>query len=162
MGAKKDPETNKFAVVQMSDEHIFTVKHEADRIVSSGGRVGPIVIDGRPIGPPRCWYGFEDSDAPGLMVSRSLGDSCARRIGVTAEPCIYQAENLAFLIVASDGLWEFMTNEEAIGFVAGAISKRSLTGGMAISEMLCLEAKRRWFSLEGKVGDDISALVVTF
>jgi len=160
IGARKEEGTNKYAVVQLSDEHIFSVPSEVDRIVNAGGKVSPVIIDGRPIGAPRCWFNYDEADAPGLMVSRTLGDSVARRIGVSSECSLYQAENLAFVILASDGLWEVMTNEDAIGFVAASILKH--IPNMAISEMLCLEAKRRWFSLEGKCGDDICALILVF
>ena len=35
-------------------------------------------------GPMRVW--LQHADAPGLMVTRSLGDDLAHSVGVTAEP----------------------------------------------------------------------------
>ena len=160
IGARFDPVSKGFSVVQLSDEHILTIESEANRIIQQGGRVSPILIDGRPIGPPRCWFGYSDSDLPGLMVSRCLGDRIARSIGVNAECSLYHADKLAFLVVASDGLWEVMDSEQVVGFVAGYYMRP--IPGLAVSEMLCLEAKKRWTQLEGKVADDVSAIVITF
>ena len=54
-------------------------------------------------------------------MSRSLGDLVAHRAGVSPEPEVCSVElheDDAFLIVASDGVWEFMTNQEAAEIVA--------------------------------------------
>ena len=48
-------------------------------------------------------------------MSRSFGDYVASTVGVTAEPEIIHHKmeaNCAFLVVASDGVWEFFSNEE--------------------------------------------------
>ena len=48
--------------------------------------------------------------------SRALGDALAHRVGVSSVPEISTHELSAtdrFLILASDGIWEFITNEEA-------------------------------------------------
>ncbi len=53
-------------------------------------------------------------------MTRSLGDSLAKRIGVIGEPeIIYHelTEDDKFMIIASDGVWEFVSNEKAIEIV---------------------------------------------
>lgn len=48
-------------------------------------------------------------------MSRSFGDYVASTVGVISEPemIYHRVENkLGFLVVASDGIWEFLTNEE--------------------------------------------------
>lgn len=57
-------------------------------------------------------------------MSRSLGDKVAHTIGVSSEPDIYSKElNLEedrFIIIGTDGIWEFMSNEVAVGMVASS------------------------------------------
>jgi serine/threonine protein phosphatase PrpC len=49
-------------------------------------------------------------------MSRSLGDYVAHSVGVIAEPIVKEYQLLPedqILIIASDGVWEFMSNEAA-------------------------------------------------
>jgi serine/threonine protein phosphatase PrpC len=56
-----------------------------------------------------------DEDIPGLAMSRSFGDECAASVGVSSEPEIKEYlfnKNDAFFIIASDGVWEFISSDE--------------------------------------------------
>lgn len=62
--------------------------------------------------PPRIWS--PDGDYPGTAFTRSLGDSVAEVLGVIPEPEIQEYELRSddlFLVVASDGVYEFLTNQ---------------------------------------------------
>lgn len=66
------------------------------------------------MGPYRVW--FKDGDYPGLAMSRSIGDTLAHKIGVSSIPeikefIINNVKPIA-IVVASDGVWEFMSNEQ--------------------------------------------------
>ena len=64
------------------------------------------------LGPARVW--LQDVDVPGLAMSRSLGDYVAQSVGVIPDPeiNIYDISvDDRFLIIASDGVWEFLSNE---------------------------------------------------
>jgi serine/threonine protein phosphatase PrpC len=53
-------------------------------------------------------------------MSRSLGDRVAHTVGVSCEPEITEHmldENDKILILASDGVWEFLTNIEVANIV---------------------------------------------
>lgn len=96
------------------------VKEERDRIKQCGGIFAPILgDDGRPIGPRRIW----DSPKrvkPGIGMTRSIGDGCARSVGVIADPVVTRHElspDDKFMLVASDGLWDSVTNDEAVRIV---------------------------------------------
>lgn len=48
-------------------------------------------------------------------MSRSFGDYVASTVGVSCEPEIIHHRinaDYAFLIIASDGVWEFLSNDE--------------------------------------------------
>jgi serine/threonine protein phosphatase PrpC len=50
-------------------------------------------------------------------MSRSIGDSVAAQVGVISEPEVLQVEltrEHKFLILASDGVWEFISSQ-AVG-----------------------------------------------
>ena len=78
---------------------------------------------GQIVGPKRVWGEFEDG--PGLAMSRCFGDKNAAKFGIIAVPSSYLFKNFllatvkieipnseAIVILGSDGLFEFLTNEE--------------------------------------------------
>jgi len=147
--------------IPLSKDHKPDVAEENARIVDFGGRVGPILDEeGQGVGPARVW--FQTEDMPGLAMSRSLGDSMAARLGVIALPgkgyleliSVYLSPEDAFVVVASDGVWEFLSNEEVVDIVAAslAVGERE-----HCCERLIAEASTRW-DREG-CKDDITALV---
>jgi len=87
---------------------------EAERILKSGGRIDSFRDqENNPIGPLRVW--LEKEDIPGLAMTRSFGDEVAARVGVVAEPEILEldlGQEDKFMVLASDGVWEFITNDE--------------------------------------------------
>ena len=98
------------SIVLLSRDHKPEIPEERERIEQSGGRVDKILG----MGPYRVW--FKDEDYPGLAMSRSIGDRLAHKVGVIDVPEIKEfdigdMEPLA-VVVASDGVWEFMSNEE--------------------------------------------------
>ena len=51
---------------------------------------------------------------PGCAFTRSMGDSVAEAVGVFSEPEVLTKELGAddrFIVIASDGVWEFLTNQ---------------------------------------------------
>ena len=68
---------------------------------------------GNKIGPPRVFKA--GLNHPGLAMSRSLGDIEAKEVGVIATPQIVEYEineSTKFLAICSDGVWEFVNNEQ--------------------------------------------------
>ena len=52
-------------------------------------------------------------NVPGLAMSRSIGDLVAQSVGVLPEPEFFELEmncDDKFIVIASDGIWEFMSN----------------------------------------------------
>ncbi|KAI8054132.1 hypothetical protein BDF22DRAFT_655213 [Syncephalis plumigaleata] len=57
---------------------------------------------------------------PGIVVSRSLGDDVAQRLGVLCEPEVQVRELIpddCYLILATDGVWDGMSSQEVATFV---------------------------------------------
>ena len=95
-------------------------------------------------------------------MTRSFGDLIAHSVGVIAEPeiGIYDFGGCEkFVIVASDGVWEFIDSEESVHIV-----KKFYENGMdacGAVNALVKEAYRRW-RREEDIIDDITAIVVFF
>jgi serine/threonine protein phosphatase PrpC len=149
-----DQKTKHLNCIALSNDHKPENFEEAERIKRMGGRIKP-ANSSTSESNLRVW--LEDEEVPGLCMTRSLGDSGCKSIGVTseAELLTYTLEGSEyFLILASDGIWQFLSNEEAAGLVLSSISSNPCS-------VLCEEARRRW-SLNCTSTDDITVLVVFF
>jgi len=127
---------------------------EKERILACGGRVFAVEYDDGVDGPPRVWLGH--MDVPGLAMARSLGDVVAHSAGVISEPEFTEyklnPETDKFLVIATDGLWEFVSNQETIEIVEGQI------GPAQAVDTLVTEAGTRWMK-EEQVIDDTTVIV---
>lgn len=143
------------AAVPLSNDHKPSRPDEKTRIEAAGGRVEPKRGIQGDIGSARVWK--MDQDIPGLAVSRAFGDTIARSVGVMSEPEVWVRQvqaNDAFIILASDGVWEFITNEEAVDIVAQADDRQ------AAKKELLEEANKRWAEEDWESRDDITFQIV--
>ena len=143
---------------QLSRDHKPDDGEEKARIIAAGGRVMSYKgANGISIGPPRVW--LKNQDSPGLAMSRSFGDSVASTVGVSTEPEITEynmGPSDKIIIVASDGVWEFLSNEEVMTIVSAHYRKGNTE--LAV-EQLCARARYRWQD-EEEVIDDITAVIL--
>ena len=92
-------------------------------------------------------------------MSRSFGDEVAHSVGVIAKPEILEyefSEEDKFIILASDGIWEFINSDECVNLIKDFYLKKDLTGAL---KFLYKEASKRWIMNE-EVIDDITAVLV--
>ena len=139
----------------ISIDHKPDLPAEKKRIVDTGERVFAVEYDDGIDGPPRVWLGH--MDVPGLAMSRSLGDVVAHSAGVSSEPEFFYetiGPDAACLVFASDGLWEFMNDQEVVDMIH---QSRETAPGAAV-ERLCEEANARWMK-EEQVIDDTTVCV---
>jgi protein phosphatase 2C family protein 2/3 len=144
-----------YTAVPLTEDHNPDVPLEHERITASGGFV---------TGPPgpglsaRVWLDEPCSEI-GLAMSRSLGDHAVAEIGVIAVPSISTftvTPKDEFLILASDGVWEFLSSQQAVTIVAKHINEGSTKACQALIEAAALQ----WHEEEGEYRDDITAIVV--
>ena len=98
----------------LSIDHKPDLPSELERIESHGGIVDKIEdMYGNKLGPSRVFKaGF---NSPGLAMSRSLGDLEAKECGVISTPQIIEYNinnNSKYMVICSDGVWEFASNEQ--------------------------------------------------
>ena len=89
---------------------------EKKRIEDSGGCVKQYLDEGDiPNGPFRVW--IKGEEYPGIAISRTIGDLDAKKVGVIPDPLFIEYtldEKAKYMIICSDGIWEFISNEEAM------------------------------------------------
>ena len=148
---------NKWEYIALSRDHKPSDLDEAERIKSCKGKIHPYIDDdGKYVGPDRVWN--EEEELPGLAMSRSFGDEIAKKIGVYSEPEVkifpYNEED-KFIVIASDGLWEYVSNKEVTDIVGKYHEKNDCDG--AVSKLYEI-SKERWIKYDDYI-DDISIIV---
>lgn len=118
------PDSRKVIFSALTVDHKPDRPDERRRIEGRGGVVQASVIDrqGR-IHPSRVLANRQDG---GLAMSRSLGDTESHTAGVIPDPEVKQhmlSEHDQLLVLASDGVWDVMTEEELSELIAFALEE---------------------------------------
>ena len=158
---KYNKKEEKYIAENLSRDHKPTIPEEAERILKVGGRIHPMRDeDGEFIGPLRVY--MKDKEMPGLAMTRSFGDYFGSTAGTISEPEVTEhifKEEDKFIIIASDGLYEFIESEEIVKFVGEFYKNNDIVG---CCEFLYKESCRRWLDEEEDTIDDITIIVVFF
>jgi protein phosphatase 2C family protein 2/3 len=128
---------------------------EMQRILQAGGFVSPPPAPGL---SARVWLDPNFTQI-GLAMARSIGDHAVAPVGVIADPVVtkYQVGPTdEFLILASDGVWEFISSQDAVDIVGEHLDRGATKACQALIEA----AAAKWHEEEGDYRDDITALVV--
>jgi serine/threonine protein phosphatase PrpC len=151
--AKKS--NNTLTAIDLTKDQNPDLPDEQARIERMGGYVSPPPEPGL---SARVWLDV-DCTQIGLAMARSLGDHAVKPIGVIAEPVVtfydIQPED-EFVIFATDGVWEFISSDEAVQIVASNLNRGATKACRALIET----AAGKWHDEEGDYRDDITALVV--
>ena len=154
-----DNKTNQ-GILQLSNDHRPDLPQELERILSNGGMVDKLTDqEGNKVGPNRVFkYGLT---YPGLAMSRSLGDFQAKECGVTTEPLIVEHKlnhNSKYMAICSDGVWEFLTNEN-VRDIGNTFYQKGDIGGFCSN--LVKKAVQTWEEND-IIRDDITVVCVYF
>ena len=147
-------------IFKLSNDLKPELPEEKRRIEEHGGSVQKMIDENdMPFGPYRVW--IKGEQYPGLAMSRSVGDLDAKKIGVIPDPQIIEyilTPQSKYMMVCSDGIWEFISNEEAMENGNKYYLKRDPRG-------LCHDLTKKstviWLK-EDIVVDDITIVVVFF
>ena len=132
---------------------------ESKRIKENGGEISQYEEDGEKSGPYRVWQKGEVY--PGIAMSRSIGDFIASKLGVIPEPKFLEEKidkDTKFIVVASDGIWEFLDNNTVKNMVMPFYEKNDPNG--ACKELI--KKSTEFWNQEDVVVDDITVVVVFF
>lgn len=104
--------------------------------------------------PPRLWA--PGQTYPGCAFTRSIGDNLAEAIGVNAVPELLLKEltpNDKFIVLASDGVWEFLTNQAVTDMIL------KFKDPLEACRAVVAEAYRLWLQYEVRT-DDITMIII--
>ncbi|KAI5084465.1 hypothetical protein GOP47_0000634 [Adiantum capillus-veneris] len=104
--------------VQLTVDLKPNLPKEAERILKCKGRV--FALEDEPE-VARVWLPYDD--APGLAMARAFGDFCLKDFGLISMPEVTRRKltpNDQFVVLATDGVWDVLSNKEVVDVVHGA------------------------------------------
>lgn len=153
LGKKTPNGTKAFA---LSEDQKPDSPVEKKRILREGGFVSDPEVEWG--GPARVW--LDDScTLPGLAMGRSIGDHLVSQVGVIAEPEVLHTtlgEDCDFIVLASDGVWEFIDSQEACDMISSQRNKPA----NEVCKSVIQTSQQKWRTEEGDYSDDITAIVI--
>ncbi|KAF8394607.1 hypothetical protein HHK36_020821 [Tetracentron sinense] len=141
--------------VQLTVDFKPNLPQEAERIVQCKGRV--FCLDDEP-GVHRVW--LPDGETPGLAMSRAFGDYCIKDFGLISVPEVTQRNITSkdqFVVLATDGVWDVISNQEAVQIVSSTPDREKSAKRLVESAVRAWKRKRCGIAM-----DDISAICLFF
>ena len=152
-----NPKNNSWSCLNLTRDHKPTEEDEKERIIKKGGNISKGKDEfGNSSGIMRIWKA--DGNI-GLALTRSFGDEIMSKVGVSCEPEIKQfflGKDDKFIIIGTDGLWEYIYSEECVNMVKDFFLKNDIQGA---GNLLLKEASKRWI-VEQDVVDDITIILI--
>lgn len=141
--------------VQLTVDLKPNLPQEKERIRRCNGQVYCLADEP---GVHRVWQPSRES--PGLAMSRAFGDYCVKDCGVISTPEVTQRRIGAsdqFVILATDGVWDVLSNDEAVQIVAGTLDRAKAAKRLVECAVRAWRRKRRDIAV-----DDCSAICLFF
>ncbi|KAK9734318.1 hypothetical protein RND81_04G131400 [Saponaria officinalis] len=148
-------EKGEVKAVQLTVDMKPSLPREAERVRRCKGRVFSLDEEAHVL---RLW--LPDEDSPGLAMTRAFGDFCLKDYGLISVPqvsCRKLSHQDEFVVLATDGVWDVLTNFEVVKIVSSA-RKRSVA-----AKFLVVHAIRAWKSrFPASRTDDIAVVILFF
>ncbi|KAF3454560.1 hypothetical protein FNV43_RR05008 [Rhamnella rubrinervis] len=141
--------------VQLTVDFKPNLPQEAERITQCKGRV--FCLDDEP-GVHRVW--LPDEESPGLAMSRAFGDYCVKDFGLISVPEVTQRHITSrdqFVVLATDGVWDVVSNQEAVQIVGSTADRAKAAKRLVECAAHAWKRKRKGIAM-----DDISAICLFF
>ena len=149
---------NKWSYVNLTRDHKPKEEDEKKRILEKGGKISKEKDEfGNKTGIARIWK--KDGGNIGLALTRSFGDEILSKIGVICEPEVKEfilGKDDKFIIIGTDGLWEYIPSQECVEIVKEFYLKNDIQGAI---NYLFKESAKRWIT-EQDVIDDITIILI--
>ncbi|CAO2832846.1 unnamed protein product [Amaranthus hypochondriacus] len=141
--------------VQLTIDFKPNLPQEAERITQCNGRV--FCLHDEP-GVHRVW--LPDEDVPGLAMSRAFGDYCIKDFGLISVPEVTHRNITSkdqFIVLATDGVWDVVSNQEAVHIVSSTPDRGKAAKRLVDHAVRAWKKKRQGIAI-----DDISAICLFF
>ncbi|KAG7352698.1 protein phosphatase 2C [Nitzschia inconspicua] len=166
------PSQGRLVAIPLTRDQTCYRRDERERILNMGGEIKSIdqlhgaaplhddwgdFVHGEKVDihgdPPRVWV--PGKQYPGCAFTRSFGDSMGEDIGINAYPEIVTCDVTKrdeILVIASDGVFEFLTNQEVIDIC------ECTDNPLEACEAVTKAAYKRWIQHDSRC-DDITVIV---
>ena len=155
-----DKNMKKTEIFELSHDFKPDLPDEKKRILKLGGTVDQMMdMNGFRGGPQRVWA--KNKNFPGLAMSRSLGDYKGKQCGIIPVPEFIEYElneNSKYMVICSDGVWEFLSNKNVMEIGNEFYLKNDIHG---FAQKLIQISEKMWEKTDVIV-DDITAVIVFF
>ncbi|KAL4302681.1 hypothetical protein GQ457_10G015310 [Hibiscus cannabinus] len=114
---------NSLTAVQLTVDLKPNLPAEAERIRKCKGRVFALADEPD---VTRVW--LPNNDSPGLAMARAFGDFCLKDFGLISVPEVsyrHLSEKDEFVVLATDGIWDVLSNQEVVDIIASAPARSS-------------------------------------
>lgn len=131
-------EEGRLEAIQLTTDLKPSVPQEAERIRKNHGRVFALKDEPH---TPRVW--LPNDNSPGLAMARAFGDFQLKNYGVISVPQVsyrHLSERDQFIVLATDGVWDVLSNERVVSIVWAMKNKEDA------SKALVEAAVRAWKS----------------
>ncbi|CAN0914133.1 Probable protein phosphatase 2C 73 [Linum grandiflorum] len=151
LATTSDDDDGSLVPIQLTVDFKPSLPQEAERIEECKGRV--FCLADEP-GVQRVW--LPDEESPGLAMSRAFGDHCVKDFGLISEPEVTQrhiSSKDQFVIMATDGVWDVVSNQEAVQIVSSTPDRSKAAKCLVKAAAKAWRRKRKGIAM-----DDISAV----
>ncbi|KAF8688159.1 hypothetical protein HU200_042389 [Digitaria exilis] len=127
---------NNLVAVQLTVDLKPNIPSEAERIRQRRGRIFSL-----PDEPSVARVWLPTFNSPGLAMARSFGDFCLKNYGIISMPDVSYhriTEKDEFVVLATDGVWDVLSNVEVVSIISKAPSQ------VSASRFLVESAQRTW------------------
>ena len=146
-------------IIELNKRHTPNDLEEKERIEKNGGEISR--VDWADYGPLRIFY--KNKRYPGLSMTRAFGDFNAEALGFNTFPDIKEydiyEQKPKIIISATDGIWQFLSNEQVKNIILPYYEEDNITGGI---QKLVTSARRMWETMNPKFIDDITIILLFF
>jgi serine/threonine protein phosphatase PrpC len=142
----------KIVVKSLTNDHNMNDSKEYTRIMVAEGDIKQADKKG-----PLRFY-CKGTNYPGLAISRSIGDSISKIYGVICKPDISEIDLTSddlLVVIASDGVWEKMSNEEVIEIA----QHQGRDNAQQAAKKVVTHSQRLWRAENTLHCDDITCVV---
>ncbi|PUZ46599.1 hypothetical protein GQ55_7G093100 [Panicum hallii var. hallii] len=129
-------EENHLVAVQLTVDLKPSIPSEAERIRQRRGRIFSL-----PDEPDVARVWLPTFNSPGLAMARSFGDFCLKNYGIISMPDVSYhriTEKDEFVVLATDGVWDVLSNGEVVSIISKAPSQ------VSAAQFLVESAQRAW------------------
>ncbi|XP_073129858.1 probable protein phosphatase 2C 33 [Henckelia pumila] len=132
-------ESNALVAVQLTVDLKPNLPAEEERIRKCKGRVFSLQDEPE---VSRVW--LPNNDSPGLAMARAFGDFCLKDFGLISVPEIFYrriTDKDEFIVLATDGIWDVLSNEQVVGIVASCPTRAYAARTLVESAVRCWRCK---------------------